>query len=211
MTRLSYAILLLAATWATAANGNPPDSLIKKPSRYYLSFRSAILPCSTCEMDGKVVGLLTTVHGFKINETFGIGVGAGLTSAGNIWLVPVFGNLRINAPREAHKRNRLFLDLNYGRGLAPTYREEFNYGGSQTTECRGYVQPSIGYSIAYYDIRIGIMIGLQSVKMTTKAEYPGYYYSNWAFASSMVPTPNVTEFEYAAKRLMVGVSIGWRD
>ena len=199
--------MLLATSFAWASIGSPGDSITRKPSRYYFSVRSAILPCSTCNIDGKVIGLLSTVHGFKLNKTFGVGVGAGVTSSGNAWIVPVFGNFRMNMPVKKNRKNKMFFDLNYGWGLAPANYRETEFG-SQSTTCRSYIQPSVGYSIGYHDMRIGIMLGSQAINMTTRSEYPGYSYG-WGFTSTASPT--VSEFKYAVTRMLVGISIGWKD
>jgi hypothetical protein len=207
---IAGALLVLTTTLASATNNNPADSLpSRKSSRYYLSVRSAILPCTSCRMDGKISGLLSTVHGFKLNRTFGVGVGAGLTSAGDVWLAPVFGNLRMNMDWKKEKKNKLFLEFNYGWGFSPTAEVAFP-NGSQSTKCKRYFQPSIGYSIRYHDLRIGIMLGTQSVKMETRSEYQGYYYG-YGIADWRPSAPNVTEFEYVASRLLLGISIGWRE
>lgn len=204
----TFTTLLVVVVFGTVATATiPSDSLPKKPSRYYGSIRSAVLPCRSCYQDGKVTGLVSTVHGIRLNRNFSTGVGAGLTSSGSMWIVPVFGNVRMSMYGKKTNRNSLFLDFNYGWGLAPSNvrRDEF---GSQTTKSRNYFQPSVGYSVAYHDLRIGFMLGLQYVRTSTIYEYPGYGYT-WGLIRQA--STSTTVYDYSVGRMLLGISIGWLD
>ena len=207
MTRqfLSVLILVLATTWASAAT-DPTDSIPAKQPRYFFSFRTAILPCGDCQMDGKLTGLLSTVHGVRLNNTFSVGAGLGVTTAGGLWITPVFGHLKMNMFGKK-KKNKLFAELNYGWAVAGSSYYE-NPGMTETTSCRRYLQPSIGYSIHYHDMRIGVLVGVQAIKLNTRYEYDGNSYT-WGFDRTVQPT--ITDYKYEVSRLMVGLSVGWRD
>jgi hypothetical protein len=207
MTRPVIALLtlVLASTWASAAT-DPLDSIPAKQHRYFFSFRTAVLPCGYCEMDGKLTGLLSTVHGVRLNKTFSVGAGLGITTAGGLWITPVFGHLKMNLLGK-NKKNKLFGELNYGWAFAGSsyFENEFM---TETTSCRRYLQPSIGYSIHYHDMRIGVLVGVQAIKLNTRYEYGGYN-DGWGFHRTATPT--ITDYQYEVSRLMVGLSVGWRD
>src|SRR5688572_12652330 len=111
MTRqlLLTVIMVLATTWASAT-ADPRDSIPPKQPRYFFSFRTAVLPCGDCEMDGKLTGLLSTVHGVRLNKTFSAGAGVGITTAGGLWVTPVFGHLKMNMFGR-NKTNKMFAEL----------------------------------------------------------------------------------------------------
>jgi len=201
--RSLFIVAVLIASRASAA-ADPGDS-IARPSRYFFSVRSAALLCNDCSFDGNAVSLLSTVHGFNLNKFFGVGLGAGITSATSTWVAPVFGNFRLNMPGK--KKNKLFIELNWGGAFI--FGEEDPENGSLRTKCKSYVQPSVGYAVNYHDLRIGVMVGLQSLNMLTRYDYPSYRYGFGGLIKQ--GTPNSTEYGYDVTRFMVGVSLGWRD
>lgn len=197
-------IPILLSVCLAYAEANPGDSLVANPSRYFYSFRSGMVFCSECRMDGLASGLLSTVHGIRLNKTFAVGIGVGVTLAGNTWLAPIVGHAKMNL---FGKKNKVFVELNYGGALALFNYERSEYETRLTT-CKTYFQPSIGYSIPYHDMRIGILVGIQALKLNTHYVYPGYNYS-WGI--NRQGTPNTVDLAYQVSRMLIGLSIGFRD
>src|ERR1700741_4453567 len=103
-----FAVAFLVAAVSIPASSQVADSIPKKQSRYFFSVRSSMLLCGDCDLDGNIVGQLSTVHGLRLNRTFDIALGTGITSVESAWVMPLFGNLRMNMYGKKRKKNKLF-------------------------------------------------------------------------------------------------------
>jgi hypothetical protein len=202
MRLLTAIVLLLSAVTAECAT--PADSVPRRASRYFFSVRSGMALCKDCALDGPATAYFSTIHGVRLTPGSHLGVGIGITTAAERVVVPLFGSLNINL---FGKKNKLFAEFNYGAApsTAASIREE---GWTETVKVRSYWQPSIGYKIKYYDMRIGILIGLQAMKLTQTMTYPGW---NGGWGIPRPATQNSTALNYNASRFVVGLSVGWRD
>jgi hypothetical protein len=201
---IRHIVVAVALAAALPAQANPGDSVVRRESRYVFSVRSGMAMCSTCTLDGPTSGYFNTVLGMRLTPGTRIGLGAGLTSASGTMIVPLFGSFKLNL---FGKKNKVFAEANYGFALSPRHDiDETSW--TQTVKTKSYFQPSIGYSVPYHDMKLGVMLGIQSLKMVTTTTYPGSW---WGWGTNRQGTPNSSEFRYNVTRLVVGFSVGWRD
>ena len=203
MTRI-LTLLALTATIAGAQN-IPADSVVKKEGRYYFSARSGMTLCMECEIDGPSTGYINIVQGIRLTPGSRLGIGVGLMSASQRVIMPLFGSFKFDL---FGKKNKIFFETNYGIGIGVHGRTQDEQYWTETVKARSYFQPSLGYSIKYHDLKIGIHLGMQWLKMSSVMSYPSW---GWIGDYQRGGTPNTTEFNYEVSRLMLGMSIGWRD
>jgi hypothetical protein len=200
--RCLTAILLFC--FVAAQGATPADSIPRRDNRYFFSVRSGMALCTDCRFDGPATGYFSTIHGIRMTPGSRLGVGLGVTTAAARVIIPMFGSLSIDL---LGKKNKLFAEFNYGfaRSLNGAIEQE---GSTETVKVKSYWQPSIGYKIRYYDMRIGILAGIQSLKLKKTLTYPSWG-GGWGI--DRTGTPNSTELSYNASRFVIGLSIGWRD
>lgn len=201
-------LTVLAVFFSIAAAAGTDADTVARKSRYYFAVRSGMAMCSDCEFDGPATGYLTTIHGIHLTPATRVGLGIGLTAAGEHLLVPVFGSLSADlVGKDYKKKNRLFVEFNYGIAGSPGKSPDIE-GWTERVVPQAYIQPSIGYKIKYHDLNIGIMAGIQSVRLkrvfTSSSE-------SWAWGMLRQGTPNSSELNYNVTRFTLGLSIGWRD
>jgi hypothetical protein len=197
-------IIFLVTATLCSAQRMPADSIVKKEGRYFFSARAGMTLCGACDIDGPTTGYLNIVQGIRLTPGSRLGVGFGLMSASQRVVVPIFGHFKVDL---FGKKNKLFVEANYGVGSAWAQTRDEQWW-TETVKAKSYFQPSIGYSIKYHDLKIGILMGMQVLKMVSVLSYPSY---GWIADYRRGGTPNTTEFKYDVSRVMVGMSIGWRD
>jgi hypothetical protein len=192
--------------FVAAQGATPADSLIRRESRYFFSVRSGMALCADCQFDGPSTGYFSTVHGIRMTPGSRLGIGVGVTTAAERMIIPMFGSLSIDL---LGKKNKLFAEFNYGFARSPQGSIQAE-GWTETVKVKSYWQPSIGYKIRYYDMRIGILAGIQSLKLKRTLTYPSWGWG-WGWGTTRPGTPNSTELTYNASRFVIGLSVGWRD
>jgi hypothetical protein len=197
--------LLLLITTIAVGQSIPTDSIVRKPGRYYFSARTGMTLCAECEVDGPTTGYINIVQGIRLTPGSRLGIGFGLMSASQRMILPLFGSFKFDL---FGKKNKVFFETNYGIGTAIHGQTREERYWTETVNARSYFQPSLGYSINYHDMKIGIHVGMQWLKMESVVSYPSW---GWINDFQRGGTPNTTEFKYEVARMMVGMSIGWRD
>jgi len=198
-------IVLSMISFTVAGQRMATDSVVRKQSRYYFSARAGMTLCGECEIDGPTTGYINVVQGIRLSPGSRLGIGTGLMSASQRVIVPIFGSFKFDLGNK--RKNRMFVETNLGSGAALGRNKADQYW-SESIKVRSYFQPSIGYSIKYHDLKIGIMLGMQWLNMVSTMSYPSY---GWIADYGMAGSPNTTEFKYNVSRMTMGLSIGWND
>jgi hypothetical protein len=197
--------LLVLTTTIVAAQSTSPDSIVRKQGRYYFSARSGMTLCMECDIDGPTTGYINIVQGIRLTPGSRLGIGFGLMSASQRVIMPLFGSFKFDL---FGKKNKVFFETNYGVGAALAGRTVEEQYWTEAVKAKSYFQPSIGYSIKYHDMKIGIHVGMQWLRMESVMSYPSW---GWVPDYRSSGTPNTTEFKYEVARMVMGMSIGWRD
>ncbi len=182
----------------------PPEP--KRKSHYYFNFLSGtLIGNSGINGEESATYSFTTTHGVRLGNRLSVGVGLGFDSYWGWKAMPVFGSLSYDL---LGKKNRLFVQLNYGKSWVKKAESQYEYG-TTTYNGGGMINPSLGYKIVYHDLRLYILAGFKMQKVNMYTEYPGYYsYANRLIA----PTPNssYSNTELSMNRAYFSIGFGWK-
>lgn len=172
---------------------------------YFFSVRSGtLMGCRDCSYENEISFAATTVHGIKVRDRWGLGVGTGFHTFTNWQTIPFFASTSVDVDKG---KNRLFIEFNYGYArarLSPLAETEYGF-----KEARGgrMVQPGIGYKIGYHDVRLALLVGYQLQRVESRYEYPNQMWLNNRWVQG---EPNIRTVTNTFNRLLIQLVIGWR-
>ena len=181
---------------------NLPDKRI----HYFFNFLSgALVGGSGINEEGMATFTFSTVHGVRIGKRLSAGAGLGFDSYLGWKAMPLFGSLSYDL---FGKRNKVFVQLNYGTAWVSRIMTGYEYGNTSHTGSKMF-NPSLGYKISSGNLRLYIQAGYKIQKINMYAVYPGYYsYANRLIA----PTPNssYSNTELSMNRAYFSIGFGWK-
>lgn len=183
-----------------------PDSVqLKLRPHYFFSIRSGtLMGCRDCSYENEITFAASTVHGVKLRDRWGLGVGSGFHTFTNWQVIPFFASTSVDLNKG---KNRLYLEFNYGysrANLSPMAETEYGFKEAQGGRM---VQPGIGYKIGYHDLQLAVLVAYQSQRVESRYEYPNQMWLNGRWVQGDANTRTLTnEFN----RLLIQLVIGWR-
>lgn len=154
---------------------------------------------------GMATFTFSTVHGVRIGKRLSAGAGLGFDSYLGWIAMPLFGSLSYDL---FGKKNKVFVQLNYGTALVNKVTTGYEYGNASNTGSRMF-NPSLGYKIASGNLRLYIQAGYKMQKIDMYNVYPVYYSTSFR---SIAPTPNssYSNTELSMNRAYFSIGFGWK-
>lgn len=182
------------------------DSLeVQKKLPYFFTVRSgAIVGCRDCGERTRTTFAASTIHGVRLRERWNLGLGTGYFSYSGWETMPFFGSASVDLGR---KKNKLFFEFNYGYSKAWLNLPEWEEFGFKKAKGGRMVQPTVGYKIAYHDLRISLVAGYHYQRVQRLHEYPNLLWSNGNLVST---EPNWTETTQIFNRFLIQIGVGWK-
>ena len=207
MKKLFIASLLALATLMECSAGSPAasDSTLRrnKPVYYFTFGMGGMIGCEQCKVNSPSINFTTsTVHGVRFGKG-SIGAGLGFDSYDNWKTVPLFGSASWDL---FGKNNKVFVQLNYGYGMAWINKENRPFG---STDGRGgkMINPSIGYRMQSGNVKINFSMGYKFQRVFSTYNY---YYPYPTYDSFMPYPGTSTEIRRDMNRWVIGMAVGWK-
>ncbi len=179
---------------------------VNRKVRYFFNVLSGtLIGNSGISGDGFATYSFSTTHGVRLGNRLGLGAGVGFDSYLDWKAMPLFISLSYDL---IGKKNKLFVQLNYGKSLVKKSENQYEYGVT-TYEGRSMINPSLGYKFAFDNLRLYIQAGLKMQNIKIRSEYPTYY--TYAF-QSLAPLPNSTysKTDLTLNRFYFSIGFGWK-
>lgn len=177
-----------------------------KKIHYFFNFLSGTLVGgSGINEEGMATFTFSTLHGARIGKRLSAGAGLGFDSYLGWKAMPLFGSLSYDL---FGKKNKVFVQLNYGTALVSKVITGNEYGNASHTGSRMF-NPSLGYKIASGNLRLYIQAGYKMQKIDMYNVYPVYYSTSFR---SIAPTPNssYSNTDLSMNRAYFSIGFGWK-
>ena len=204
-----FIVLLVASIVQTAraAGGRvaSDSSLRKSKVTYYFTFgMGTMMGCEKCQATGPTASFTTSmVHGVRIGRKGSVGAGIGFDAYENWKTLPLFGSASWDL---FGKRNKVFVQLNYGYASAWINKDATAYGYKRS-EGGKMINPLLGYRIQSGNVRILFSVGYKFQRVFSSYDYP----TSYATYDSFAPLPPSTkEIRMDMNRFVMGMAIGWK-
>ncbi len=210
MQKLLIILLAIFLVQSARAAGSPvrsDSSARKNRVTYYFTFgMGTIIGCEQCHATGPTAGFtMSMVHGVRIGRKGSLGAGIGFDAYEHWKTLPMFGSASWDL---FGKRNKVFVQLNYGYAGAWINKDAAKSYGYTRSEGGKMINPLLGYRIQSGNLRMLFSVGYKFQRVFSDYDYPTYYaYPTESFAP--LP-PNTREIRIDMNRLVVGMAIGWK-
>ncbi len=178
---------------------------VNRKGRYFFTVLSGTLIGNNgISGDGFATYSFSTTHGVRLGNRLGLGAGVGFDSYLDWKAIPIFASLSYDL---IGKRNKLFVQLNYGKSLVKKAENQYEYGVT-TYEGRSMINPSLGYKFVYDNLKLYIQAGWKIQNITFRSEYPTYYTYT---VRSIAPMPNASysKTDLTLNRFYFSIGFGW--
>ena len=182
-----------------------PTELSRKHNYFFTVLSGTLIGSSGVSSEGFASYSFSTTHGIRLGKRLGLGAGVGYDSYLNWNAMPIFASLSYDV---IGKKNKLFVQLNYGKSLIKKAENQYEYSVS-TYEGRSMINPSLGYKFVYENLRLYVQAGLKVQNITIRSEYPIYYTYSYR---SIAPLPNTTfsKTDLTLNRFYFSIGFGWK-
>jgi hypothetical protein len=179
------------------------DSLRHRPIQYFFNVQSgSLIGCNNCGEGKQITFSFSTHHGVKIGNRLRVSMGTGLDSYFEWNMLPVYGNVSWDLFKS---KNAFFVQFGYGHAIAAWRTMEFyDYGLTNTNPGKIYSYGA-GYRVKANKMSVSFGIGQKVQQLTTKYEYPTYYWEN---GKSILGEPSKRTVLDEFSRLMFWMSVG---
>jgi hypothetical protein len=193
---LVFVFLLMPAM----VQGQQQDSIRTKRLVYFFQIQSGALVGA----GSPITFSSAVVNGLKAGKRWRMGASLELSNYNEWTVMPLAAMVSYDL---ISRKNALYLQLNYGRGLQAwnIYKgEEYGY---RRSEAGRLLSCAAGYRINTEKLNYSFGIGRNSQTIQSYYEYPTYY---WRFNNYVRGEPSRRTIEHTMSRLMIFMSIGWR-
>jgi hypothetical protein len=169
----------------------------------------SLIGCNDCGKGRDVTFSIATTHGVTVGKKLRGGLGVGFDSYANWQTFPIFGSVSWDLIGNKNK-NAVFVQFSYG-WAHPWFVRNNLYNYYQTDPYNAVsggrmMNPSIGYRLKYYDLKLSIVIGYKCQRIFYKSPP----YNSCPMCVPLMFAQNDYDITQEINRLQLMVGIGWK-
>src|SRR5258706_4796698 len=181
-----------------------------KVVEYFFNIQAgSLIGCNNCGKGKDVTFSFATTHGVTIGKKLRTGVAVGFDSYTNWQTSPIYAVVSWDLIGNKNG-NAVYLQMEYGWSH-PWFVRNGSYSYYNTDPFIGVsggkmINPSIGYRIKYYNLKMSLAVGYKFQRIFYKTNYYGYYCPSCNYIAFSMPAQS--EITQDFNRLQVILIVG---